>query len=187
MKRWKQQVPEGVQDFLPEECYNKRKIEEKLRRIFCLSGYDEIDTPIFEYFDVFSGTKASIEQEEMYKFFEPGSRILVLRPDITMPIARIAANKLKNRPLPMRLSYISSVYRYEELQSGKQREVAQAGIELLGARGPEADAEVIATAIEAFLELGLTEFKSISGRSNFSRGLWKRQGLARTRQRSCAS
>ncbi len=177
MNRWNQQVPEGVQDFLPEECYQKRKIEDTLRRFFYLNGYDEIDTPIFEYLDVFSGSKASIEQEQMYKFFEPGSRIMVLRPDITMPIARIAATKLKERPLPLRLSYSSSVYRYEELQSAKQREVAQAGIELLGAKGPEADAEVIAAGIQAFLEMGLTEFQMDIGQVEFFKGLVEEAGL----------
>ena len=158
-KRWKVQVPEGVQDFLPEECYNKRKVEEKLRKSFYLRGYNEIDTPIFEYLDMFTGSAAAIEQEKMYKFFEPGSRIMVLRPDITMPIARVVATKLKSSPLPIRLSYISSVYRYEDLQSAKQRDIAQAGIELLGARGPEADAEVIATAVESLRDLGLSEFQ----------------------------
>jgi len=77
----------------------------------------------------------------------------------------------------MRLSYISSVYRYEQLQSGKQREVAQAGIELLGAKGPEADAEVIAMAIEAFLELGLTEFQIDIGQVEFFKGLVEEAGL----------
>ena len=68
MRRWKQQMPEGVQDFLPDECYNKRRIEEKLRKIFYKSGYDEIDTPMFEYLDVFSGSRASIEQSKCINF-----------------------------------------------------------------------------------------------------------------------
>src|SRR5690554_5864174 len=105
---WKQHTPEGIQDFLPDECYNKRKIEDILRRLFYLSGYNEVDTPIFEYLDVFSGNKASVEQEKMYRFFEPGTRTMVLRPDITMPIARLAATKLKSKPLPLRISYIGN-------------------------------------------------------------------------------
>jgi ATP phosphoribosyltransferase regulatory subunit len=176
MNRWKQQIPEGVQDFLPEECYNKRQIEAKLRRVFCLSGYDEIDTSIFEYLDMFSGN-AAIEQEQMYKFFEPGSRIMVLRPDLTMPIARIAATKLKASPLPLRLSYISSVYRYEDQQSSKQREIAQAGVELLGSNSPEADAEVIALAVESLSALGLSEFQIDIGQVEFFKGLVEEAGL----------
>ena len=180
MNRWKQQVPEGVQDFLPDECYNKRRIEEKLRRLFCQSGYDEIDTPIFEYLDMFSGSATAMEQEQMYKFFEPGSRILVLRPDMTMPIARIAATKLKSGPFPMRLSYLSSVYRYADQQSARQREIAQAGIELLGANGPEADAEVIALATESLLALGLSEFQIDIGQVEFFKGLVEEAGLTDT-------
>ena len=138
--KWMQHIPEGVQDSLPDECYNQRIIEGNLRRIFHLSGYDEIDTPLFEYLDLFGGETASLKQEQMYKFFEPGSRIMVIRPDMTMPIARIAATKMKNRPLPLRLSYIGSVYRYEGKRQTRQREIAQAGIELLGSKKPEADA-----------------------------------------------
>lgn len=178
VKYWRLQIPEGVQDFLTEECYLKRSIEDKLRRFFYLNGYDEIDTPIFEYMDVFSGSKTSIEQEQMYKFFEPGSRIMVLRPDITMPIARIVSTKLKDRPLPLRLSYLSSVYRYEALQSAKQREVAQAGIELVGAKGPEADAEVIAVCIQALLDAGLSEFQLDLGQVDFFKGLVEEAGLS---------
>jgi ATP phosphoribosyltransferase regulatory subunit len=173
---WKQQIPEGVQDFLPDECYNKRLVEETLRKVFCLSGYNEIDTPIFEYLDMFRGNSA-IEQEQMYKFLEPGSRIMVLRPDVTMPIARIAATKLKTSPLPIRLSYISSVYRYEDLRSAKQREISQAGVELLGSNSPEADAEVITIAIESLQALGLSEFQIDIGQVEFFKGLVEEAGL----------
>ncbi|MGB4389416.1 MAG: ATP phosphoribosyltransferase regulatory subunit [Caldicoprobacterales bacterium] len=172
-----QQIPEGVQDTLPDECYNRRKMEERLRDLFNLSGYDEIDTPLFEYLDLFEGETASIEQETMYKFFEPGDRIMVLRPDITMPIARIAATKMKEYPLPLRLSYIGSVYRYEEEGQSKQREIAQAGIELLGSRDPMADAEVIALSIESLLKLGLRDFQIDIGQVEFFKGLVEEAGL----------
>jgi ATP phosphoribosyltransferase regulatory subunit len=175
--KWMQQIPEGVQDSLPEERYNARIAEDKLRRKFHLSGYDEVDTPLFEYLDIFEGKTASIEQEQMYKFFEPGSRIMVLRPDITMPIARIAATKMKNRPLPLRLSYFGNVYRYEGQRQNGQREFAQAGIELLGSRKPEADAEIISLAVESLLELGLTEFQIDIGQVEFFKGLVEEAGL----------
>ncbi|HHU48938.1 MAG: ATP phosphoribosyltransferase regulatory subunit [Caldicoprobacterales bacterium] len=177
INKWMQQIPEGVQDSLPDECYNRRKIEDRLRRIFYLSGYDEIDTPLFEYLDLFAGETASLKQEQMYKFFEPGSRIMVLRPDITMPIARIAATKMKAYPLPLRLSYIGSVYRYDYQSRTRQREIAQAGIELLGSRKPEADAEVIALAVESLLGLGLSEFQMDIGQVEFFKGLVEQAGL----------
>ncbi|HHT64799.1 MAG: ATP phosphoribosyltransferase regulatory subunit [Caldicoprobacterales bacterium] len=175
--KWMQHIPEGVQDSLPDECYNQRIIEGNLRRIFHLSGYDEIDTPLFEYLDLFGGETASLKQEQMYKFFEPGSRIMVIRPDMTMPIARIAATKMKNRPLPLRLSYIGSVYRYEGKRQTRQREIAQAGIELLGSKKPEADAEVIALAVESLLQLGLSDFQMDIGQVDFFKGLIEEAGL----------
>lgn len=178
MNKWKQYIPDGMQDFLPEECYNKRKTEEVLRRIFYINGYNEIETPIFEYFDVFADGKTSIAQEQLFKIPITGGRILVLRPDITMPIARIAATKLKNSHLPLRLSYISSVYRYEELQVGKQRDIAQGGIELLGVPGPEADAEIISIAIQVLLELGLKDFQIDIGQVDFFKGLIEEAGLS---------
>ncbi len=171
MNRWKLRIPEGVQDYLPEECYNKRKIEERIRNIFFLSGYEEIETPSFEYFDVFNGSNINIEQEKLFKIVEAGSRILVMRPDLTMPIARIAATKLNELALPLRLSYISNVYRYEELQIDRQREIAQAGVELLGVAQPEADAEVISLAIKIFVELGLSDFQIDIGQVEFFKGL----------------
>lgn len=177
VNKWIQQVPEGVQDSLADQCYNRRNIESKLRRMFHLSGYNEIDTPIFEYLDLFEGVTASIEQEQMYKFFEPGSRIMVLKPDYTMPIARIAATKMKNLPLPLRLSYIGNVYRYGEQGQTGQREIAQAGIELLGSREAEADAEVIALAVESLLNLGLSEFQIDIGQVEFFKGLVEEAGL----------
>ncbi|NLC44713.1 MAG: ATP phosphoribosyltransferase regulatory subunit [Clostridiales bacterium] len=177
MNKWIQQLPEGVQDTLIEQCYNRRKIESKLRQMFHVSGYDEVDTPLFEYLDLFEGETASIGQEQMYKFFEPGSRIMVLKPDYTMPIARIAATKMKEYPFPKRLSYFGNVYRYGEQGQTGQREIAQAGIELLGSREAEADAEVIALAVESLLKIGLTEFQIDIGQVEFFKGLVEEASL----------
>nr|MBO2494443.1 ATP phosphoribosyltransferase regulatory subunit [Clostridia bacterium] len=173
----KLRLPEGVQDYLPDECYNKREIEDTIRRFFYLSGYNEIETPIIEFFDVFAGVKPSIEQEQMFKLIDPEGRILVLRPDITMPIARVVGTKMANDPLPLRLFYLGNVYRYGNFQAGKQREVAQAGMELLGVSDPEADAEVVAMAIQLFLELGLKEFQIDIGQVEFFKGLIEEAGL----------
>lgn len=177
LDKLKLRLPEGVQDYLPDECYNKREIEDTIRRFFYLSGYNEIETPIIEFFDVFAGVKPSIEQEQMFKLIDPEGRILVLRPDITMPIARVVGTKMANDPLPLRLFYLGNVYRYGNFQAGKQREVAQAGMELLGVSDPEADAEVVAMAIQLFLELGLKEFQIDIGQVEFFKGLIEEAGL----------
>ena len=171
-------LPGGVQDYLPDECYNKRKVEDKIRKFFFLSGYDEVETPVLEYFDVFAGVKTSIDQESMFKLVDPEGRILVLRPDITMPIARMVGTKLKDCTLPLRLSYLGNVYRYGEIQICKQREVAQAGLELLGVDSPEADAEVIAMAIQMFLDLGLKEFQIDIGQVEFFREIINETGIS---------
>ena len=92
----KKGLPEGVSDCLPLECGAKRELIQKLKREFFLWGYDEIETPTFEYYDVFVGDTSSYLQENMIKFFDLKGRIMVLRPDITVPIARIAATKLMN-------------------------------------------------------------------------------------------
>ena len=171
MSRWKRYLPAGGQDYLMDECYNKLLVQDKLRKLFYLSGYDEVETSLLEYMDVFTGVKASIEQEQMIKLFDSDGRILVLRPDITMSIARIAATKLRTLTLPLRISYIGNVYRNQKTQSGKQSEIAQAGIELLGVSEPEADAEVIATAVMSLIDLNLKEFQIDIGQVEFFKGM----------------
>lgn len=177
MNYWKTHIPSGVQDFLPDECHNKMIIEEKIRKTFNSWGYYEVEPTLLEYFDMFCESKPSIKQEQIFKFFELGNRILVLRPDFTMPIARIAATKFKNENLPLRFSYIGNIYRYEDLQSGRQREIAQAGVELMGIKGAKADAEVIAIAIETLKDLGLSDFQIDIGQVEFYKGLIEKSGL----------
>lgn len=177
MSKWKRYLPVGSQDYLFDECYNKRLVQDKLKELYSLSAYDEIETPVLEYIDVFSGVKASIEPEQMVKLFDTYGRILVLRPDITMPMARIAATKLKAAALPLRISYFGSVFRNQKLQTSKQSEIAQAGIELLGSSEPEADAEVIALAIQSFIVLGIKEFQIDIGQIEFFKGLIAQAGM----------
>jgi len=171
LKKWKRYIPIGSQDFLVDEMYNKKIVQDKLQKLFFLNAYQEVETPTLEYLDVFSGVKASIEQEQMMKLIDTDGRILVLRPDITIPIARIAATKLRNAKFPLRLSYNGNVYRNQREQEGMQTEIAQAGIELLGVEGPEGDAEVIALAIQSFLSIGIEEFQIDLGQVEFLKGL----------------
>ncbi|MDP2891599.1 MAG: ATP phosphoribosyltransferase regulatory subunit [Bacillota bacterium] len=171
MDSYKKYLPEGVQDYLPQECYNKRQLESVIRNRFFISGYDEVETPNFEYFDVFASGIGSVRQEKMLKFIDSTGRIMVLRPDITMPIARMAAARLKKQKPPYRLFYIGNAYGYEPAHSMQQREFTQAGIELIGVPGPEADAEVIALAIEAVEDAGLKGFQIEIGQVDFFKGL----------------
>ncbi len=177
MKRWNIYTPEGVQDILFESCRQKRILEGKLRDSFRLNGYREIETPTIEFYDTFGGERGLIKQESMYKFCDSKGRLLVLRPDLTVPVARIAATKLKDEALPIKCSYIGNTFSFDEIGGGKQNEFTQAGCELLGANTPEADAEVVIMAIESILTTGLENFKIDIGQVGFFKGLMKESGL----------
>ncbi|HEY9062915.1 MAG TPA: ATP phosphoribosyltransferase regulatory subunit [Pseudobacteroides sp.] len=178
MSKWKIYTPEGVQDILFNECHLKRNLEEKLRNIFRSSGYQEIETPTFEFYDVFSEDSDKTPQETMFKFFDQQGRILVLRPEMTIPVARISATKCKDISAPIRYSYIGNTFNYTELGGGKQKEFTQAGIEMVGVNTPEADAEVIATAISAVKTMGLESFQIDIGQVEFFKGLMEEAGIA---------
>lgn len=176
MGNYRFHTPDGVSDMLPEVCATKRGIESKLRNLFDASGYQEIETPGIEFFDVYASGNF-VAQENMYKLTDQEGRILVLRYDGTVPAARLAATVLKDYTLPLRLSYIENMYRFRESGGGKQREFAQAGIELMGVSNAQADAEVIATSIAAALEVGLSDLQVAVGQVDFFLGLIEEWGI----------
>ena len=178
MSDWRLHTPIGLADILPEECEKKRAVEEVINDVFLSMGYSEIETPSFEYYDVYSGSSGQISQENMFKFFDEKGRILALRPDITTSIARVAATKEKDSLLPLRFCYTGNVFRAEKTEGARQREFTQSGIELLGADTPEADAEVIATAIEAIQAVGIEDFQVEIGQVAFFSGLVEQAGLS---------
>lgn len=161
-------TPEGFWDLLFPESYKKRNLETKIRDIFGKFCYLEHETPILEFYDLFGDGR--IKSEAMYKFFDKQGRILALRPDITIPIARIVASKFSNEKLPLRFSYIDKVFRFNE-NYGRQKEISQAGIELIGVNNSRADAEVIIVIIESLIESGLTQFQIDIGQVDFFKGL----------------
>jgi ATP phosphoribosyltransferase regulatory subunit len=171
MGSWQFYTPDGVSDMLPERCLEKRGIESGIREIFRLRGYREIETPGIEFYDVYAAGSGSVPQEGLFKFFDENGRILCLRYDGTVPTARMVATVCGSEPLPIRFFYIENMYRYNEYGGGRQREFAQAGIELMGSEGPEADAEVIGTAIETALACGLSDLQVSIGQVSFFRGI----------------
>lgn len=173
MKRYNKLTPEGTKDILFEECLAQREIGERLRKVFRSRGYNEVVTPGIEYYDVFDLEDAGIPQNEMYKSTDNKGRLIVFRPDLTLPIARLTATRLKSVEKPIRLYYVQPVYRNRKDLSGRSDESMQAGIELLGAGGLRADLEVITTAVDALsactedfrLEIGDARFfKALSDR-----------------------
>lgn len=178
MDKWKIYTPEGAQDILFEECFAKRNIEQKIRSLFRECGYYEVETPTLEFYDVFASENGQIPNETMFKMFDQQGRILVLRPDLTVPIARITATKYRNMKFPLRYFYIGNTFRYNELGGGKQKEFTQAGVEIIGVSTPEAEAEVIATAITSLKCTGLDNFQIDIGQIDFFRGIMEETGLS---------
>ena len=148
MKNYDTITPEGTKDLLFNECVARRSVENNIHKIFKQHGYTEIITPGLEFFDVFNLNSRHFPQENMYKLVDNKGRLLVLRPDNTMPIARVVATRLKDAILPLRLYYNQCVYNISPQLRGRSDQVVQAGIELIGSDSDMADVEVIGMAID---------------------------------------
>ncbi|HYZ17436.1 MAG TPA: ATP phosphoribosyltransferase regulatory subunit [Candidatus Acidoferrum sp.] len=151
-------LPAGVRDWLPHELARKREVEQQMRAVFGRWAYDEVQTPIVERFDVLERGLGEETTDLLFQFNDRRSTALALRPEMTTPIARLVSTRMRETPLPLRLAYIAPVFRYyEQPQEGRMRELTQAGTELIGAAGVDADAEALFMAIEALDEIGLRD------------------------------
>lgn len=148
-------TPEGTKDLLFGESVIRRSIEDTLSGIFSKRGYIEIITPGLEFYDVFNLNSRYFPQENLYKLTDSKGRLLVMRPDSTMPIARVVATRLRDAVLPLRLCYNQTVYRTEPALKGRSDEIVQAGIELIGSQDKMADLEVFSTAIDSLKAFGM--------------------------------
>ncbi|MDD4188622.1 MAG: ATP phosphoribosyltransferase regulatory subunit, partial [Eubacteriales bacterium] len=153
-------------------------IETRIRNTFRSCGFSEIETPTLEYYDAFSPESGLVSQETMFKFFDQQGRILVMRPDATIPAARVAATKLSDCALPLRISYICNTFRYNELGGGKLKEFTAAGVEIMGEDNADADAEVIAAAINLITGLGIESFQIDIGQMQFFKGIMEESALS---------
>ena len=149
MKKYLKITPEGTKDFLFAECSAMDDICGTIEKVFVSRGFKKVITPGIEFYDVFSVPCSGISQEEMFKFSDNKGRLLVARPDSTLPIARMMASRLKNSLLPVRLYYKQAVYRNQPTLTGRRTEFMQMGVELLGVKGLRADLEILTTAISA--------------------------------------
>jgi ATP phosphoribosyltransferase regulatory subunit len=165
------QLPHGVADLFFNDAARKRVVERVLAGSFSSWGYSEIIPPMFEYYESLASEAGPQLRDDMYRFFDRDGRTLALRADFTIPTARVVGTKLFDRTMPLRFFYIGSVFRFEEPQAGVRREFTQAGIELVGARTVDADAEVIALAMNALRELGLNDFRFTLGNAAYLRAL----------------
>lgn len=154
MKNYDLITPEGTKDMLFGECKVRRNIENTLLNIFKSRGYSEMITPGLEFYDVFNLNSRYFPQENLYKLTDSKGRLLVMRPDSTMPIARVVATRLKDAMLPLKLYYNQTVYRTEPALKGRSDEIVQTGIELIGSQLKIAELEVISTAAAALKSFG---------------------------------
>ncbi len=176
------EIPYGTRDFLPKDAGFKHSIESNLAKTFSLWGYDEIVTPSIEYADILTINNRSGLETQLFKFFDKNNRTLALRHEMTTPIARVAASRMYDDVLPFKLSYISSVYRYEQTQEGRQCEFYQAGVELMGVEDASADAEIIALAVDCMRKTGLKDFEICLGQVEFINGIMQQMGLSKEKQ-----
>ena len=170
-------IPYGTKDFLPPDACRKRLLEERLAAQFSRWGYEEVVTPTMEYLQTLTNGTGLSMSEQLFVMVDRDNRILALRPEMTIPIARLAATRLRDKSLPLRLFYLTNVFRHEQAQAGRQCEFYQAGVELMGSAEPSADAEVISLAITAALEAGLQKFRISLGQVDFINGIMAECGL----------
>lgn len=170
MSKYYKITPEGSKDILFEECMSYTNVCGKIQKVFETKGYHHVITPCFEFYDLFSMEHSGIPQETMFKTTDTKGRLMVARCDSTLPIARMAATRLRNETYPMRLYYKQAVYRHTPTLSGKTNETQQMGIELLGAEGKRADLEVITAAIDSIHSI-VPDFRIEIGHSGFFNAL----------------
>ena len=170
-------TPEGVRDIYNSECATKLMLQNNLHHVLEHYGFRDIQTPSFEFFDIFSQERGTVASKDMYKFFDRDGNTLVLRPDITPSIARCAAKYYKEENLPIRLCYIGNTFINNTSYQGKLKEVTQLGAELINDDSIEADAEMLALTIECLLQSGLKEFQLEIGDADFFRALIEEAGF----------
>lgn len=171
MKNYSKITPEGTKDYLAIESRAIRCAEKRLSALYKSKGYEKVMTPTIEFFDVFNRESSGYSPENLYSLTDSYGRLLVLRPDSTLPISRLASTRLQNAVLPLRIYYNQNVFLRQKNLTGRSDESTQSGIELMGVGGIRADLEVIATAVEAIESCTSADFKLEIGHAGFFKDL----------------
>ena len=171
-------TPEGVRDIYSSECTRKRTIQEKLHHVFHQYGYEDIETPTFEYFEVFSKEVGTIPSRELYKFFDREGNTLVLRPDFTPSVSRACATYFNPEKEVVSLCYTGNTFINNSSFRGRLKETTQMGVERMGDDSPEADAEILAMTVECLLATGLTEFQVSVGQVDYYKAIFAQTGMS---------
>lgn len=171
-------LPRGVADYLPGRAACLSELEQQVLGVAAAWGFQQVLSPALEFEDVLAIGMGEGLRARTFRFDDwQTGRLLAIPPDSTPQIARIVATRLKDRPLPHRISYAGRVLRHAELQSGRSREIMQAGVELIGLDSPEADAEMVAMAVEVMNAARLRDFKVDLGQVAFCQGVFEASGL----------
>ena len=170
-------TPEGVRDILPEECEKKLLLERELMETMGRFGFRPIETPTFEFFDLFSREIGTTPAKDLYKFFDREGNTLVLRPDVTPQIVRAFVSFRGEKNIPLRFSYRGNTYINHHSYTLRPKEITQVGAELMGETGVQADAEMIAMCVECLKTAGLTEFQIGIGHAGYLSALTDSAGL----------
>lgn len=170
-------TPEGMRDIYGIECRKKKLMQERLMQVIRSYGFEDIETPIIEYFDVFSKEVGTTASRDLYKFFDRIGDTLVLRPDFTPSIARAVSMYFGDEKLPKRLCYQGKTFENRHSYQGRLNESTQIGVEYLGDDSVEADSELLALAVETMRAAGLKEFQISIGEVNFFKALVDEAGM----------
>ena len=170
-------TPEGVRDTYGREYAGYLKYTEQIHRQFMLYGYEDIKTPVFEFFDVFASGIGTTSSKELYKFFDKEGNTLVLRPDFTPSVARCAAKYFAEETQPLRFCYSGSAFSNRSVLQGRLNESTQMGAELIGDDSVQGDAEMLALLIDSLKSVGLSEFQISVGNAEYFKGLCEDAGL----------
>ena len=164
-------TPEGVRDIFGRECDKKRYLERKIEKKFRSYGYQSVETPAFEFSEVFSGEIGTTPMKEMYRFFDRDGNMLVLRPDFTPSVARLVSMYFSEETGPLRLCYHGRIFQNNSSYQGRLKEETQMGVELYGDEGPEADAEMISLVVSVMRDAGLPDFQISLGHVDYFQSL----------------
>ncbi len=177
MKQQLLHTPEGVRDIYNGECEKKLYLENKLHSTLTSYGYHPIQTPSFEFFDIFGKEVGTTKPNELYKFFDREGNTLVLRPDITPSIARSVSKYFMEEDMPVRLCYKGNTFINTSSFQGRLKECTQLGAELIGDNTADADGEILSMIVECLLNAGLKEFQIGVGHVDILRGMMEAAGL----------
>lgn len=169
--RLPRQLPPGVRDLFGAPARALTRLSAELRDLFERWGYSEVVPPTFEYYDTVMRAFDDGFAAGVYRVVDPDGHLLALRPDLTVPVARLAASKLYTQPMPLRMSYVAPVYRFTPRQGVRRRELWQAGWELVGAHTAAADAEILALLIAALGVAGVADFQINLGHMGYARAV----------------